>query len=126
MNAHALRVIEFPRVLELVAGRATSALGAAQVRRLEPRTDRDSLEREHARVAAMRPFIQGEPPWHPEPLPDLLAALTRLRVEGVVWSGGELLAGAQLLRSSRRTRDALSDERRPAVPRAVLSPSAVP
>ena len=124
MNAHALRVIEFPRVLELVAGRATSELGAAQVRRLEPRTDRDSLEREHARVAAMRPFIQGEPPWHPEALPDLLAALTRLRVEGVVWSGVELLAGAQLLRSSRRTRDALSDERRPAVPRAVLSPLA--
>ncbi|PYP68698.1 MAG: endonuclease MutS2, partial [Gemmatimonadetes bacterium] len=61
---------------------------------------------------------------HPEALPDLLAALTRLRVEGVVWSGGELLAGAQLLRSSRRTRDALSDERRPAVPRAVLSPLA--
>ena len=48
--------------------------------------------------------------------------MTRLRVEGVVWSGAELLAGAQLLRSSRRTRDALSDERRPAVPRAVLSP----
>ena len=79
MNAHALRVLEYPRVLELVAGRATSELGAARVRALEPRTDRDWLEREHARVAATRTIIQGDQAWHPEPLPDLTGALTRLR-----------------------------------------------
>lgn len=124
MNSHALRVIEFPRVLELVAGRATSALGGALIRRLEPQTDRGLLEAEHARVAAVRSIIQGEQPWHPEPLPDLVAALSRLRVEGVVWNGAELLAGAQLLRSSRRTQDALKDERRPALARAVLAPLA--
>ena len=122
MNAHALRVLEFPRVLELVAGRATSELGAARVRALEPRTDRDWLEREHARVAATRTIIQGDQAWHPEPLPDLTGALTRLRVEGTTWSGAELLAGAQLLRSSRRTQEAITDERRPAVARAVLVP----
>ena len=124
MNAHALRVIEFPRVLDLVAGRATSELGAELVRRLEPHTDRALLDGEHARVAAVRSIIQGDQPWHPEPLPDLRAALSRLRVEGVVWSGADLLAGAQLLRSSRRTREALYDERRPALARAVLVPLA--
>jgi DNA mismatch repair protein MutS2 len=122
VNSHALRVIEFPRVLDLVAGRATSELGAAMVARLEPHTDRAQLEREHARVAAVRSIIQGEQPWHPEPLPNLLAALSRLRVEGVVWNGVELLAGAQLLRSSRRTRDTLRDERLPTLTRAVLAP----
>ncbi|HZI43269.1 MAG TPA: hypothetical protein VFD67_16225, partial [Gemmatimonadaceae bacterium] len=124
MNNHALRVIEFPRVLDLVAGRATSALGGELVRGLEPHTDRALLESEHARVAAVRSIIQGEQPWHPEPLPDLRAALLRLRVEGVVWSGSDLLAGAQLLRSSRRTREALRAERRPALARAVLAPLA--
>jgi DNA mismatch repair protein MutS2 len=122
VNSHALRVIEFHRVLELVAGRATSELGAGLVRRLEPHTDRAQLDGEHARVAAVRSIISGEQPWHPEPLPDLLASLSRLRVEGVVWNGPELLAGAQLLRSSRRTRESLSDERRPALARAVLAP----
>ena len=122
MNAHALRVIEFPRVLELVAGRATSELGATRVRQLEPQTDRVLLDSEHARVAAVRALIEGDRPWHPEPLPNLLAALAKLRVEGVVWNGPELLAAAQLLRSSRRTRDALADERRPALSRAVLTP----
>ena len=124
MNSHALRVIEFLRVLELVAGRATSQLGAELIRALEPHTDRPLLEAEHARVAAVRSIIQGEQPWHPEPLPDLTAALARLRVEGVVWNGAELLAGAQLLRSSRRTREALKDERRPTLARAVLAPLA--
>jgi DNA mismatch repair protein MutS2 len=87
-----------------------------------PRTDREWLEAEHARVAAVRSLLEGEQPWHPEPLPDLAAALTKLRVEGTVWSGAELLSAALLLRSSRRTRDALSDARRPAIARAVLQP----
>ena len=121
-NAHALRVIEFPRVLELVAARATSAIGAERIRQLQPLTDAQLLEAEHARVAAIRALIEGERPWHPEPLPDLFAALARLRVEGVVWSGAELLGAGQLLRSSRRTREALGDERRPALARAVLAP----
>ena len=122
VNQHALRVIEYPRVLELVAGRATSELGAALVRQLGPQTDRESIEREHARVAAVRAMLEGDQPWYPEPLPNLTAALTRLRVEGVTWSGTDLLAGAQLLRSSRRTREALTHERRPALARAVLAP----
>jgi DNA mismatch repair protein MutS2 len=41
-----------------------------------------------------------------------------------VWSGVELAGGAQLLRSARRTRESLRDERRPAVARAVLAPFA--
>ena len=120
-SGHALRVIEFPRVLELVAARATSTTGADRIRQIEPITDAQVLEAEHARVAAIRALIDGERPWHPEPLPDLFAALARLRVEGVVWNGAELLGAGQLLRSSRRTRDALGDERRPALARAVLA-----
>jgi DNA mismatch repair protein MutS2 len=122
VNSHALKVIEYPRVLELVAERATSTLGAALVRQLVPGTDRDHIEREHARVAAMGAMIEGDQPWYPEPLPDVVAALARLRVEGVTWTGTELLAGAQLLRSARRTREALTHDRRPALARAVLAP----
>src|SRR5262249_30170256 len=122
MNAHALRVLEFPRVLGLVAERATSSLGGARVRSLSPQVNREWIEGEHARVTATRTMIEGERPWHPEPLPDLAAALARLRVEGTMWSGMELLGGATLLRSSRRSRESLSEERRPAVARALLAP----
>src|ERR1700722_13042772 len=122
MNRHALGVLEFPRVLELVAARATSAVGAARVRESEPRADRDWVEREHARVAAVRAIVADEGGWAPEPVPDLVEALARLRIAGVAWTGVELLAGATLLRSSRRTREVLRDDRRPAMPRAVLAP----
>src|SRR5690348_7127470 len=107
---HALQVLEFPRVLELVAARATSELGAGRIRALAPSTDHEWVEREHSRVAAMRAFVAADTPWHPEPLPDLVAALGRLRVAGLAWSAAELLAVVVLLRSSRRTLEALRDE----------------
>ncbi len=122
MNAHALAVLEFSRVLDLVAQRAASSLGAERVRALTPGTDRAWLEAEHGRVAAVRAMREGDHPWHPEPLPDVTAALARLRVAGSRWTADELRQGGQLLRSARLTREALRDEKRPAVARAVLEP----
>jgi DNA mismatch repair protein MutS2 len=120
MNTHALAVLEFPRVLDLVAARATTELGGERIRGLGPTTDREALDREHARVAAVRSSLEGDEPWHPEPIPDLRGPLGRLRVDGSTFTGVELLAAAQLLRSSRRTRQTLRDPRRPPVVRAVL------
>src|SRR6266567_6832880 len=120
VNAHALVVLELPRVLDVVASFATSDLGGERVRGLAPRTDSAWLDRQHARIAAMRVVSAGDDAWHPDSIPDLGGPLARLRVIGSVWTGLELLAGATLLRSSRRTRTALRDERRPAVVRAML------
>ena len=122
MNTHALQVLEFPRVLDLVAQRATSEAGMERVRALAPTVDRAWLDREHARVAGVRSLISGENPWHPEPVPALAAPLARLRVVGLAWSGVELLGAGTLLRSSRRTKESLSEEKKPAVARAVLAP----
>lgn len=122
MNAHALAVLEFPRALDVVAGFATSDLGAASVRARTPTTDADSLAREHGRVAAMRDALTGDDPWRPDPIPDLTSPLTRLRVLGSTWSGQDLIAAATLLRSSRRTQSRLRDPKRPAIVRAMLAP----
>lgn len=120
MNAHALSVLELARALDVVAGFATSDLGMARVRSLAPSRDAGWLDREHARIAAMRAAIQGDDAWRPDPIPDLSDPLTRLRVEGSMWSGVELVAGATLLRSSRHTQSRLRDPRRPALVRALL------
>lgn len=122
MNKHALSVLEFPRVLEVVAGFATSDLGAARVRSLAPTTDTTLLEREHTRVAAVRETLGGDEPWHPEPTPDLTTALAKLRVIGTIWNGLELIGAATLLRTSRRTQSSLRDPKRPAIVRGVLAP----
>ena len=109
MNAHALGILEFPRMLAHVAGRANSGPGAAAVRTLAPRRDREWIEAEHARVGAMRALVSSELTWPTEPIPELGEALRRLRIEGLTWTALELLQGATLIRSSRRVRDALRD-----------------
>ncbi len=120
MNAHALGILEFSRLLAHVAGRAMSAPGAAAVRRLAPRTDKEWIEAEHARVRAVRALVSSELGWPTEPIPDISEPLRRLRIEGLTWTALELLQGATLLRSSRRTRSALRDPRRPAIMLAYL------
>jgi DNA mismatch repair protein MutS2 len=121
MNAHALAVLELSRVLGLVADRASSALGAAAVRMLEPTATRTVIDRELARVEAMRALVGSEPAWGPQLIPDLMASLDRLRVEGTVWTGVELRHTAVLLASTRRTRELLRDPRRPVVARGILA-----
>jgi DNA mismatch repair protein MutS2 len=108
-------------VLDVVAGFATSDLGAARVRTLTPSTDAAALDSEHSRVAAVRAAIGGDDPWRPDPIPDLSGPLNRLRVIGSVWTGVELMAAATLLRSSRRTQMRLRDPRRPGIVRALLA-----
>ncbi len=121
MNAHALGILELPRLLAHVAGRAHSAPGAAAVRALVPSTDRQWIESEQQRVTAMRALVESDAGWISEAIPELADPLKRLRIDGVSWSALELLQGAILLRSSRRTRDALRDPRRPVLLVAILS-----
>jgi DNA mismatch repair protein MutS2 len=110
LNAHALAVLELPAVLELVASRASSSLGAARVRALAPVSDRSWLRDEHDRVEAARELAFGDAGWRPEPVPDLASPLARLRLAGSSWTGPQLLDGALLLRSSRLTRQLLQRE----------------
>lgn len=121
MNAHALGILEFSRLLAFVAARAHSAPGAAAVRALVPRTDREWIDAEQRRVTALRQLVESETGWASEPIPELAEPLKRLRIDGLSWSALELLQGATLLRSSRRTRDALRDPRRAAMTVAVLA-----
>ena len=124
MNPHTLAVLEFPAVLAVVAERAASALGAARVRSLAPLVGRARIDEALARVAAVRAIIGGTNGFRPEPIPNLDAPLARLRAAGSVWGGEDLIAGALLLRSSRLTKAALGDARRPQASTAVLAPLA--
>jgi DNA mismatch repair protein MutS2 len=121
VNNHALSVIEFPRTLSLIAERAISSLGADRVRELLPMTDRDAIEREHARVAAVRSLLTAENPWMLHGVPDARAALTRLRLEGASLSASDLLVLGFLLRSSRLTHESFRGEKVSPVATAVLA-----
>ena len=122
MNPHALKVIEYPAAVELLADRASSALGAERLRSFTPRSDADWLDREHSRVAVARALLDDEAGWSPQPVPDVRPALARLRVEGAPLSAADLLAVSRLLRSSRLTVESLRGDRVSPLSRALLAP----
>ncbi|MEE9577196.1 MAG: Smr/MutS family protein [Gemmatimonadota bacterium] len=101
---HALRLIEFPRILELVARLATSPLGAEWVRALRPHLEREAATRALAATDDMVTFLLRTPDWAPPPVPDVRAALGRLEIDGSVLDEEALAGIATLLRSSRRAR----------------------
>jgi DNA mismatch repair protein MutS2 len=121
MNPHALHVLQYGQVLDVVAGFAGSTLGAAAVRALTPLGDRAWIEGELSRVAAVRALTASDDGWSSSPVPDVARSLARLRVEGTGLSGGELLGLAQLLRSARTTAETLSSPRQPLIARGVLA-----
>ena len=94
------------------------------MRALRPRTDREWLAAELARVQAMRALLSSEGGWNPEVIPDVTQALARLRLGGATLEGAQLTSIATLLRSSRRMQSALRDPRRPAMATAYLLPFA--
>jgi DNA mismatch repair protein MutS2 len=112
-------VLELPRVLDLVAGRATSELGARRIRRLRPGTDPAAVRRELDAVEEMAAYLQEADHWAPPSIPDLRPVLERLGVQGTVLDGDELLGIAELLDSGRSARLDLPEDE-DAFPRLAL------
>jgi len=107
MNRHALVVLQFPEALDLVARFASSPLGAAAVRALEPSDAATWIEEELRRVDQMVGFLLGSIEWVIPAIPDVHRSLRRLGIEGSVLEGGELAALRVLLHSARTTRGAI-------------------
>jgi DNA mismatch repair protein MutS2 len=101
VSGHALEVLEFERVLDRVARRASSELGRERVRSLRPRSDVEGIVRELGRVAAAMRFRAARSDFGLGPLPDVRACLSQLATEGSVLEASELHALGVLLETSR-------------------------
>jgi DNA mismatch repair protein MutS2 len=112
VNAHGLAVLELAEALALVAGHASSELGAAAVRALEPTDARGWIEPELRRVDQMAAFLLRAEEWSPPPVPDVRQPLRRLALEGAVLDGAALRDVGVLLASGRQAREALSRQAR--------------
>ncbi len=107
MNKHALVVLQYPEALDLVAGHASSALGADAVRALEPSDSPGWIREELRGVDQMLAFLLRSEEWAVPTIPDLRMPLRRLGIEGSVWEGVWLRDAGVLLASSRETRCAI-------------------
>ncbi|MGD8698789.1 MAG: hypothetical protein PVJ43_05830, partial [Gemmatimonadales bacterium] len=104
MNRHALDALEFERVLEIVAGYATSEPGAEGVRRRRPVPDRQAVARALDEVDEMVSWLIRDESWAPPVIPDIGKSLHRLEVVGSVWSESELTNASRLLAAARAVR----------------------
>lgn len=80
----ALSDLEYPRVLDVVAGYAASSLGAAAVRSRQPLPSAETAREELATVEQLARALTDGPGFEPEPVSDLTAALDALAAEGSV------------------------------------------
>jgi DNA mismatch repair protein MutS2 len=107
MNQHALDAVEFERVLEIIAGYATSEPGAEAVRALRPVPDGAAVAAALDEVDEMVSWLIRDESWAPPVIPDIAGPLERLAFEGSVWTVGDLAGALRLLRGAREVRRAL-------------------
>lgn len=107
MNRHALKALEFDRVLEIVSGYATSELGAEAVQALQPASGRAAVSEELDHVNEMVSWLIRDEEWSPPFLPDVRSPLNRLAVVGSVLSERELIGISRLLDGAREVRRSL-------------------
>ena len=108
MSGHALEVLEFERVLDRVARRASSELGRERIRSLQPSSDREQIVRELGRVAAAMRFRAACPDFALGPVPDVGPYLGQLATEGSMLEAADLHALGVLLTTSRELKSELS------------------
>jgi DNA mismatch repair protein MutS2 len=107
VNEHVLERIEFAKVCQLLAGRASSARGKRTALGLRPQMDRAPIEASLDAVRQMRQLqIAGHDPG-PIDVGDIDPILARFRIEGDLLEAGELLELKGFLAISTRVRRAL-------------------
>ncbi|MEW5725222.1 MAG: Smr/MutS family protein [Thermodesulfobacteriota bacterium] len=104
MDEHTLNLLEYGRLLELLAAQARSEPGAAYCRGLSPDLDFEAVRRNWRLVDEARAVLglEGYPPL--EDLPRVDRILGRLGAEGMVLRPLELLALFKVARTSRLVR----------------------
>jgi DNA mismatch repair protein MutS2 len=107
MNQHTLVALEFSRVLNVIAGYATSEPGAEAVRSLKPVSEPDRVAAALDEVDEMVSWLIRDESWAPPFIPDIEAPLERLALEGTVWSEAQLTGALRLLKGAREVRSSL-------------------
>ena len=101
---HALRVIEFDRVLAAIGDRAVSEPGRAAVRALRPLPDATLAGRALAAVDELRELIESGDGWALDPIAPLDGALRRLAIEDAPLEAPQLRACGQVMAVARAAR----------------------
>ena len=87
---HTLALLEYPKVLEMIAGYAVSEPGRTRIAALHPSADPDTIRERSALLAEATDLNDRDLLFHVSPFPDLTQVLRRLAPAEAVVSGEEL------------------------------------
>jgi len=108
MNGHALDVLEFDKVVEMLVDRTSFELGAERAASVLPRTDPDAIRVDLERVTEARALLDGGDALPAAGVPDVRVPLERNASEGAVLSSEDLTAVARVIVATHRLRAFLS------------------
>ncbi|MCF7853954.1 MAG: endonuclease MutS2 [Candidatus Pacebacteria bacterium] len=97
MDNHGLHVLEYPRLLELIASFASTQCGHKRVRAMQPRSSQEEIELSRHLYAALMQLCRADIVLPRLTFNDVSAALNRARPVGAVLSVDDLLACRLLL-----------------------------
>jgi len=103
--------LEFHRILEHIAGYATSTLGVEHLSEAGPMTDEETIRGELRMVGEIRAMIQRDQPPPLDGIYDIRQALSVSRIAGAFLSGENLLHIASTIGSLRKIREYFSARR---------------
>lgn len=109
MNEHALEVLEYPQIIELLAGFATSSLGQERVRQLVPLVDIEEVARLQAETTELKALLMPEQDLPIGGLHDLSFILLKLEKGADVLPIDEILLVGDTLRAARNVQAYLAD-----------------
>ena len=101
MNRHTMFVLEFEKVLDAVARRATTPMGRDHLLSLTPRSDPVPIRRELMKVSELQRLMAAHPEFLPPLLSDPREALHVVELDGSVLSTEELYEVLVFMSSSR-------------------------
>ncbi len=110
MSGRSLRVLEFGKALQYVAGFACTRAGREAVLALRPAADGNVVRERLGAVGEAQAFLSAREDWSFPPLPESDGPASRLAVEGSVLTAAELAGLGVVLAAGRIVLRALSGE----------------
>ena len=107
MDQHALNVLEFDKVKEIVREFAVSTLGRSAIEKLHPFTNLDSAKRALQEVSEMVRLYSAKQEPSLDGIYDIREIIHRSTVHGAVLDPAELLMVGETVQASRRIRSSL-------------------
>ncbi|UCE23281.1 MAG: endonuclease MutS2 [Candidatus Zixiibacteriota bacterium] len=100
MNAHSLKILEYPKIISLIEGKCLTPFGVSEVQKIRPLKDRETIEHRQDEISQLKDIVNFGDPFPLYRLDDCRELLKKSRLEGSMLEASEILKVLQLVTAS--------------------------